>query len=88
MSRGNRGKPSPFRLVLAPEGEASRVIECARSVQNLNGAQKAAKSWTGDVGMKGTITVEERRESLLPPGTLWVRVAVAEVANSAIWGWR
>lgn len=88
MTRGNRGGPSPFRFVLTPEGEAPKTVECLRGTQTLQGAKQAAKEWVSDVGPKGTIAIEERMELCAAPWVSWQSVAVAEVANGAIRGWR
>lgn len=87
-NRGNRGKPRPFRYVLAPEGEAQKTIECPRTVQQLAGAKQAARSRAGDVGAKGTITVEERMDLRAAPWFSWKPVAVCDVVNSEIQRWR
>lgn len=88
MTRGNRGKPSSFRLVLSPEGGQSRTVECARAVQNLTGAKQAARSWAADVGAKGTITVEQRVDLRAAPWFQWRPVAVGDVVKGALKGWR
>lgn len=88
MTRGNRGGPSPFRFVLAPDGEAPKHVECSRRIQTLQGAKAVAPTWAGDVGAKGTLAIEERVWAPVESGTPWKSVAVADVVNSAIHGWR
>lgn len=88
MTRGNRGKPSPFRFVITPDGQAPKHVECSRRIQTLQGAKHAAKEWASDVGPKGTIAIEERMELRAAPWVSWHSVAVADVANGAIVRWR
>lgn len=88
MTRGNRGKPSPFRFVITPSGGTPKVVECLRGTQTLQGAKQAAKEWASDVGSKGSIAIEERVELRAAPWFSWKSLAVAEVANGSILGWR
>lgn len=88
MTRGNRGGPSPFRFVLTPDGEAPKHVECSRGTKTLQAAKQAAKEWASDVGPKGIIAIEERKASLVAPFFSWHPVAIGEVANGSIWGWR
>lgn len=70
--------------MLAPEGGPLRPVECSRRVQDVVSAKIAARPWAGDVGTKGTIIVEERAAGTGP----WLQVAVADVVNSVLKGWR
>lgn len=75
--------PSPFRLALVPEGGVTRHVDLSREVQNLKGAKQSAFQWAGNVGVRGTITIEER----VTP-TEWKPVKVGDVKDSEFKGWR
>lgn len=88
MSRNARGRPSPFRFVLVSGGELPRFVECPRQAQSLPGAKRMAKPWACDVGAKGTLTIEEKVELMAAPWSSWKPVAVGDVVNSVLTGWR
>lgn len=47
-----------------------------------------AKPWACDVGMSGTLTIEEKVELMAAPWSSWKPVAVGDVVNSVLTGWR
>lgn len=71
------GGPSPFVLHLIPSEGHTKRIECPRAIQTLAGAQRFARQWAGDVGVKGSILISENAED----------VAYGIVVNSVLTRW-
>jgi hypothetical protein len=81
--------PSPFRLILMaefPKTQPLKTVECPRSIQAVPGAKTHARQWAADVGVAGTIDLEQRVGEW--PSDKWTRIATADVHNSKITKWR
>lgn len=74
--------PSPYRIGWTPEGEHTRWVDCPRGVRTEPAAMRYARPYASNVGLSGSIEVQERR---MDGG--WWPVRRAHVANSEAGPW-
>jgi hypothetical protein len=77
--------PSPFRLVLKPDGGRPRHVECHSKIQHIDGAMRKATEFAADVGVSGSIEVYERVGS--SGWTVRGRVAVKNSVVTGKWSY-
>ena len=72
---------SQFRLFLRPFDGEQRPVNLPLKTRTINGAMRHAHSYAADVGLSGTVDVQER------DGAMWRTLRTATVKDSEVTGW-